>query len=258
MNAIEARAGNFRSLLELRGQYAGRRCFIIGNGPSLRAGDLDRLQAQGELSLGCNKVFLIFPQTHWRPTFYLIGDTGIAQSSSREIGESFVQNVLYADYLETHIPPPARFASFQVRENRQPKAPGFSENLAWGVFRGGTITYTALQVAHWLGIAEVYLLGVDFNYVLPELRPSQEFPNYKTYTPGTERNYFIEGYVRPNEVVVAPDLDTSLCAYQAAKRKAEASPAFKIFNATRGGKLDVFPRVGFDDLFPQLACRPTP
>jgi hypothetical protein len=93
------------------------------------------------------------------------------------------------------------------------------------------------------------LLGVDFNYVLPELRPSTEFAGYNTYTPKTERNYFIEGYVKPNEVVVAPDLEASLHAYRAAQAQVSRSENFQIYNATRGGNLEVFPRVSFDGLF---------
>ena len=255
MTPIDPSLENSRRLLALRGRYAGRRGFIIGNGPSLQAADLDRIAAHGDLSLATNKIFLIFPQTRWRPTLYLIGDTGIARASVAEIGAGFRGNVLFADYLAPHIPPAARYAAFTVRPDYVPTQPQFSEDLVHGVCRGATITYTAMQVAHWLGLAKVYLLGVDFNYVLPELRPSTEFPGYQTYTPGTERNYCTAGYVKPHEAVVAPNLEHSLCAFRAAQQFAAASPRFKIYNATRGGQLEVFPRVAFDQVLPP---RPAP
>ena len=43
-------------------------------------------------------------------------------------------------------------------------------------------------------------------------------------------------------------MDLQLAGYQKAKQYADAH-GIKIYNATRGGKLEVFPRVDFDSLF---------
>ena len=48
------------------------RAFIVGNGPSLRNTNLDKLI--GEVSFGCNNVHLIYKQTKWRPTHYIRGE----------------------------------------------------------------------------------------------------------------------------------------------------------------------------------------
>lgn len=246
-----------RRLAGLRGCFAGRRGFLIGNGPSLRAADLERLHDHGEVTIACNKIHLIFPQTRWRPTVCVIEDQGVARSCSREIGENFAGNVLYADYLEPHIPGSARYAAFRLRDRvAPPQLPGFSLDFASGAVCGGTVAYTALQLAHWLGLTEIYLLGVDFNYALPGLRPSAEFPGFQTYTPGAERNYFAAGYVPDGAAHIAPDLESSRCAFAAAQRQAAADGRFRILNATRGGKLEVFPRVDFDDLFPRPPREP--
>ena len=45
-----------------------------------------------------------------------------------------------------------------------------------------------------------------------------------------------------------PNTDQSTLTFLAAKRYADAH-GIKIYNATRGGKLEVFPRVEFDSLF---------
>lgn len=47
----------------------GKRCFIIGNGPSLTAQDLDKLK--NEDSFAFNRIFYIFNQTDLRPTYYM-------------------------------------------------------------------------------------------------------------------------------------------------------------------------------------------
>lgn len=255
----DRREEDVQPLQKLCGRFAGRRGFIIGNGPSLRAGDLDRLHAHGEVTLACNKIFLIFQQTAWRPTVYAVEDQGVARSSRTEFGEHFSGNIVYADYLEEHIPEKARYAAFRLKHRvAPPRRPSFSVDFAEGVVCGGTVTYSLLQLAHWLGLSEVYLLGVDFNYTLNGLRPSDEFKGFKTYTPDDAKNYFAEGYVKPGEAHIAPDMESSLCAFQAARQKADSSTRFKIFNATRGGNLEAFPRIDFDTLFPQPPPTPAP
>ena len=41
------------------------RAFIVGNGPSLKPWQLDRIK--GEASYGVNRIHLIYPETSWRP-----------------------------------------------------------------------------------------------------------------------------------------------------------------------------------------------
>ena len=45
-----------------------------------------------------------------------------------------------------------------------------------------------------------------------------------------------------------PDMAYTFSAYEVAKENAEKK-GIKIYNATRGGKLEVFERVDFDSLF---------
>ncbi len=52
----------FIYLIKLRKLYnihSGKRCFIIGNGPSLKSEDLDKLR--DEISFASNGIYLIFP-----------------------------------------------------------------------------------------------------------------------------------------------------------------------------------------------------
>jgi hypothetical protein len=241
---------NTQVLLALRQRYAGRRCFVIGNGPSLRPEDLDRIHAHGDLSIASNRIFLIFNRTEWRPTLGVLEDMAIARGSGQELDRHFAGNLVYADYLAEHLAPAAQLASFRLVSRVQPPAlPAFSDDFIGGVHGGATITYTALQLAAWLGVSEVYLLGVDFNYRVNDAHPSTEFAGLQVYSGAGERNHFAEGYIKPGEVVFAPDMEAMLCAFRAAQDKAVASDRFKIFNATRGGCLEVFPRVDFDGLF---------
>jgi hypothetical protein len=52
---------------ELRNCHQGKRCFILGNGPSLQKTDLTRLR--DEYTFGLNRIYMLFPQLGFSTTF---------------------------------------------------------------------------------------------------------------------------------------------------------------------------------------------
>ena len=65
---------NKQTLCELKGRYAGKRCFVICNGPSLRADDLTKIHDYGDISIGINLIGRIYNQTQWRPNILVATD----------------------------------------------------------------------------------------------------------------------------------------------------------------------------------------
>jgi uncharacterized Rossmann fold enzyme len=61
-----------KKLKSFKDIHKGKRCFIIGNGPSLKMEDLDKLK--NEYTFAANKIYLAFEETDWRPTYYCIQD----------------------------------------------------------------------------------------------------------------------------------------------------------------------------------------
>ena len=61
-------------------------------------------------------------------------------------------------------------------------------------------------------------------------------------------NHFINGYREPGEVVYNAPLDDLTQAFVNARAYSDQNN-IKILNATRGGHLEVFERVDFDQLF---------
>ncbi len=53
------RRESIRQLAALKDIHRGERCFIIGNGPSLKQTDLSRLK--DEFTFGMNRFYLMFP-----------------------------------------------------------------------------------------------------------------------------------------------------------------------------------------------------
>ncbi len=239
------------ALIRLKNRHRGRRCFVIGTGPSLRMADLERLAERGELCLASNNIFRAFDATRWRPTYYAVEDNDLATKSREQINQlvhcpTFIPKNLLPILGRTRNRTCFRF----LKRVAPPGHPRFSRNLLRGINCGGTVTYTLLQVAAWMGAAEAYLLGVDFSYDLGELTLTGENRKFHTYVYATRtrRNHFVADYFKDGQTIPAPDLECSLLAYQTAQVQCHETGRMKIFNATRGGRLEVFQRVDFDSL----------
>ena len=100
------------------------------------------------------------------------------------------------------------------------------------------MTYMCLQLAVYMGFKEIYLLGVDHNYSVTLL------PNGEIAEDSSVKDYFSDSIKYTN----IPQIYKSTLAYLAAEKYAE-DHGIKIYNATKGGKLDAFERVDFDCLF---------
>lgn len=248
------RDGNELRLWRLRNRHLGRRAFIIGNGPSLRIEDLDRLK--GEISFACNKIFLAFDQTDWRPTYYGAEDILMFQKpDSRSTIQSLPSIKLlpdYADYYVGRIPGTLYYR--HGYEDRYPELPAFSTDAYRRVWGGNTVLYIMLQFAYYVGIREVYLLGVDSNYTTPKERVKDTGgSSFDMFRVAGEHNHFHPDYLRPGDLMCDPNVHRHLKSFESAGRAFE-SAGRRIFNATRGGQLELFPRVDFDSIVP----RPNP
>lgn len=230
-----------KNLKSIQGKYRGKRCFIIGNGPSLRAEDLEKLK--NEYTFAFNRIYYIFDQTSWRPTFYCTQDVKIARASSKEIKGTIHTPYLFAPinlkwYEDVDIDSEYFFSPRQAGEC----VPEFSEDIPHYVGVGNTVAYTAIQLAVYMGFSEIYLLGVDHSF------QTYQDKNGNVIVDSNAKDYFCDQYNQDNNQLFIPKLDISTLSYIAAQKYAENHPV-AIYNATRGGKLEVFPRVDFDSLF---------
>lgn len=252
LKSLDARWKNYRlthfdatswgkNLKSLQGKYAGKRCFIIGNGPSLRAADLEKLK--GEYTFAFNRIYHIFSETSWRPTFYCTQDAKIAQTSAAEIKKEITTPYFFAPInLKWYEGVDLESDYFFRPKQAGDQVPEFSEDIPHFVGVGNTVAYTAIQLAVYMGFSEIYLLGVDHSF------QTYQDKNGNIITDPNARDYFTDKYNADKDQLFIPRLDISTLSYMAAQEYARSHPV-TIFNATRGGKLEVFPRVDFDSLF---------
>jgi hypothetical protein len=242
---------NFLRISRLKNAHLGGTAFIIGNGPSLKAKDLNLIHQNNIPSFASNKIYKIFDKTNWRPSYFVIEDYGICSSNFAEIQEKIHCTIFAGDYLAKFFQKKTQPLYFkQLERVIPPRKPAFSKSITQGINSGGTVTYTCIQIACFLGFTDLILLGVDFDYSTPDLRPHDTFMGYNTYTPNNKANYFDSNYLDEKENIFAPDLETSYCAYLSVAEKIKSGTLkCKVRNATRGGKLEIFKRVDFDSIF---------
>lgn len=224
--------------------HKGERCFIIGNGPSLRVEDLEKLR--DEITFATNRIFVLFDKTDWRPTYYCAADPLTINNSLDGI-KAFSCKKKFIGLLGRNHYEEIEDATFLYLEqgDNYPDLPGFSDDICAKVYCSVTVTYMCFQVAVYMGFNEIYLLGVDNNWsayrkadgtVVRQENVADHFDEkYENYAP---------------QPLAPPQGEKSMLAYEGALKYAQEHD-IKIYNATRGGKLEVFERVDFDTLFPK-------
>lgn len=237
-----------RSLREwraLRNKFAGQNGFVLGNGPSLRIEDLDRLK--GKPAIGSNKLYLAYDQTDFRPTLLTCIDPIVAKNivdKLRELpGKKYFSHRL-APLLEPM--PGAIYWNDQTGATRDPKIlRKFSRDAARVIYAGHTVSYNNLQIAFHLGLKTVYLLGMDFRFVVPDTQVEHSY-NTAIVSQG-ERNHFHPDYRKPGEIWTIPQLEHQETAFRSAKLHFEKAGR-KIYNASPGSALEVFDRADLDEV----------
>lgn len=235
---------------KLRNSHKGEIAFIVGNGPSLQAKDLDVIYTKGYYCFGSNRINLIFNQSKWRPNCYLAFDKQIYRNNDPTISEMLKTEIdLYALGKDVYqcVPYEKRknnMVYFEVKPNSYYlKVDEFSNDALEFIVDGFTITYAAMQLAYYMGFKEVYLLGVDCNY------GKQTESNGHVKDTGNSSTYFSNKYDPQNKNVAY--VKGMMEAYETAKSFAD-NTNFKIYNATRGGKLEVFKRINLDNLLASI------
>jgi hypothetical protein len=107
-----------------------------------------------------------------------------------------------------------------------------------------------MQWAAYMGYAEIYLLGVDHHFSRTCNYSEQVVPQ-QTISGTISSDHFCNDYYKAGESIYVSDVNSTEQAYKKAEQHSQEY-GFSIYNATRGGKLEVFQRVDFDKLMDGL------
>lgn len=226
---------NRKNLKSFNNIHKGERCFIIANGPSLKHVDFSLLE--NEFTIGMNRIYLMKEQNGFTPNYLAC------------IDEKSQINQFHEEFNKVEIP---CFFNFKLRNkfskslNQNFVLGKFSQSFAKGISKaygnGKSVTYTAIQLAFYMGFKEVYIIGKDHSY------NTVQKAGTGIKSDGNEDNHFIKGYYKKGQNWDAPDLTGEEHAYKIAREKFEKNNR-KIFDATVDGKLQVFEKIDFFSLF---------
>lgn len=239
----------------LAGRHRGRRCFVIGNGPSL--GDMDLTPLAGELTIGANSFYKHQDAEAVGLGYLCIGDRSFMVDEPNSIEwHRVIERRLPDAVLMLH--PDARaildkhglYRGREVHYFRRGVVVPHPELIHFDFTRpinvGNTTgTQLAIPLAICLGCTEIVLLGFDANW-LESFTGSYHFYAAHDQFPEFDSLKTDQRWERYEDHLIF-----ALRDFEAHRLLAEraAQLGVSIVNATRGGLLDMYPRVRFEDCF---------
>ena len=249
-----------RTLFRLRNKHKGKRCFILGNGPSLKEQDIGLLN--DEFVFVTNYFFLHKDFSNLKHCFYFAGDPifcNYAGEINPEFLESIVSSPRVTVFLNRACQPLFRKKKInlqnpvfflKINNERKVWEGRFSTDIlfenCWG---WTTIIDMCLPVAFYLGFDRVYLMGCDCDY---RFEKAENFSQSYFYDIARLPQAVLQrmreskasgGYGHSSEI---------MASYNVVKKYFEDSGR-RIYNAGYGGKLEVFERVNYDEVIADVS-----
>ena len=216
-----------REFKKLKNRHSGR-CFIVCTGPSLNLDDLELIK--DEYSISMNSIVSVYDQTEWRPTYYMIQDTRAFKEvktkldkttinlCNQRVYKTYKSDCKKAEFMYYYL----KYGIHGSRLDKEFVTKAFNPHADYFIYDGYTVTYSAMQIAVYMGFQEIILLGCDGNLS------------------SAKRKHFVATSTEDKVDWSTWDLRMRN-AYIIAKEYCDKNN-IRIINASRGGNLDVFER----------------
>lgn len=252
--------GEADRLLAFKDIYKGKRCFIIGNGPSLRKQDLTVLK--DELTFVTNWFPLYEKCDDITPNFYCVSDCEffgewkggmLNQHWYSLVSENLTSAIKFFPFpLKSHIEKDQLFSTDKTfyldfsphyfGVHNVWKKMNLQLDITKPLLAGHTVIIDfCIPIAAYMGFSEIYLLGCDCDYGKSLSQNGQReyfYPSEKHTTGSPDAKYLASVW----------ESGSVLKTYGYVKKRLDEQ-GINVFNATIGGKLEVFERVALSSLF---------
>ncbi len=234
-------------------RHQGKRCFVVGNGPSLN--DLDMGLLKNEITFGSNRCYMGYEQWGYGFTYWGCMDRLQVEKYALEYERNVPEDCIKLFPFE--YMPLFRFKNAcPVNLNYEWRPPYRFSGTPGELFLGFTVTHMLLQTAVIMGCNPIYLIGVDHRYNLssaPEKKRKIGKSNAELWVAGdaAKPTHFTSQYTggAPKEFV-KPRPERAEACFEVANTWVR-DHSLKILNATPGTALTAFPLVDFNSLFPK-------
>ena len=238
----------------LQNCFKGRRCFVIGNGPSLKQHDL--LPLGNEVTVVMNHFYAHPVLKHWSPTVHCAGDPSgdyWLHSLERMLTEIHSDYHLlrlsvkpFVDKLNIDIPENIRYTKAHTDIFNWPQK-CLSLDLTQPLPRVQNTSILAVELALAMGCSPIYLLGLDYDY-LSHRSMDRHFYEAKD---SSFKPVDLGATSFEHQMMVC--LNIWRC-HETLKQIAETRGQ-EIINITEGGFLDVYPLGKYCDCFEKVTTQ---
>lgn len=219
-----------RDIANYKNIHSGKIGYLIGNGPSVNANDLDKLK--GEITFCCNKFYMSYGSHSLRPTYTVSADDKMIE----DFGDEIVKNSEGTVWFCSAVAPKLNENEYNWLYLQGQKLRLYESGIQKGVFHAGATLLAALQIGYYMGIRKFVLYGVDHNF---------EYTLDGETTSFTEGNHFISNY-REGKAWYVPN---TVLIEESFKRFSDLLEAQGgcLVNASRQSKLPYVRRVEFEE-----------
>ena len=252
--------------LELKNKYAGKRCFLIGAGPSSASTDLSKLK--NEFIFVVNEFEKNPQHKVLSPKFHVITESNYYVEGGPEYWLNRFKEESNLIPTETTMILNLRAIPFIKKHDLFKKhniyyvgTQGiFSDKLPFNVGLDRYIPnpknsiLLCLVVAFWMGFDEIYLLGCEHSFLAQPLGKKGALSLRPTHNLDDISDEDLKKYMTPKQMALDYEASTaqvlqlfrSYRLFYAKTRK--INPGLKIYNATPNSFLDVFPMINFEEI----------
>lgn len=230
-------------ITDYKNKYKGQRCFVLGNGPSLKDTNLELLK--NEYTFGLNKIALIYEQTTWRPTFFVSFTDHVTKSKKDDGWKAWtiksidlkVPCFLNASYKKDERLKKRKNAYFTKCVGTMTtnwKDDKWSDDISKLITKWGTTLMCSLEIAVYMGFNPIYLIGCDLGFV-----DNKDLKN--------DQNHFDSRYFVPQKK--ASMYNHNMIEAHKFMKKIFDKKGIKVYNVTIGGELEIYERADYTSLF---------
>lgn len=222
-----------KQLEQFKDIHKGQDCFIIGNGPSLNKMDLALLRSYH--TFGLNKIYLMFDKVDLNLSYLVSVNKYVIEQSVSPFEQLNCPVFLsYTDAEDVIGNQDNIFWLYALNTW------SFYEDIAQPICKGFTVTFVAMQIAYYMGFQRVFLIGVDHSF-----KQAVGKSNTVEVMEGDDPNHFHPDYFKGKKWELA-DVYGNEVSYHLANYFYQKDGR-QIFNSTVGGKLEVYPRVDYQE-----------
>ncbi len=255
---------NIQDLLKknrtLKNLHAGKRCFIVGNGPSVKTQNLTLLK--DEITIVASSFFRHPDAKVIHPEYWILADPSFWEKPEELFWPTL--NLAVEKNVDVKLFVPTGGAPFFVKVNTGPLIDlhfyhyDNTRNIqsvidfAAGIPPfGQNVIIICMMLAYYLGCNPIYCVGCDHDFLkLTKDDFDSSLPEHFYHNPD-QKKY--------SEVLTWEQWQVAMARttyqYDQLKQYAELW-GFNVYNATTGGHFNVFPRVEYESLFLRPAGLP--